>query len=96
MGLVASACGIFSEQGLNQSPLNCKGDSYPPDYQGSPVICRLFNDGHSDWCEVAPHYSFYLENAYFLIPKMRKEKFQMIIISVCQFCVIVKILKEEY
>ena len=22
------------------------------------VICRLFNDGHSDWCEVVPHCSF--------------------------------------
>ena len=22
------------------------------------VICRLFNDGHSDWCEAAPHCSF--------------------------------------
>ena len=20
--------------------------------------CRLFDDGHSDWCEVIPHYSF--------------------------------------
>ena len=24
------------------------------------VICRLFNDGHSDQCEVVPHCSFYL------------------------------------
>ena len=22
------------------------------------IICRLFNDGHSDWCEVIPHCSF--------------------------------------
>ena len=22
------------------------------------VICRLFNDGHSDWCEVVPHCRF--------------------------------------
>ena len=22
------------------------------------VVCRLFNDGHSDWCEVVPHCSF--------------------------------------
>ena len=22
------------------------------------IIGRLFNDGHSDWCEVVPHYSF--------------------------------------
>ena len=24
------------------------------------VIYRLINDGHSDWCEVVPHYSFNL------------------------------------
>jgi len=24
------------------------------------LICRLFNGGHSDQCEVVPHYSFYL------------------------------------
>ena len=23
-------------------------------------VCRLFNDGHSDWCEVIPHCSFNL------------------------------------
>ena len=22
------------------------------------IICRLFGDGHSDWCEVIPHCSF--------------------------------------
>ena len=22
------------------------------------VICTLFNDDHSDWCKVVPHYSF--------------------------------------
>ena len=22
------------------------------------IICRLFNDGHSDWCEVILHCSF--------------------------------------
>ena len=22
------------------------------------IVCRLFNDGHSDWCEVIPHCSF--------------------------------------
>ena len=23
------------------------------------VICRLFNDDHSDWCEVVPHFFFF-------------------------------------
>ena len=22
------------------------------------IICRLFNDGHSDWCEVETYHSF--------------------------------------
>ena len=22
------------------------------------IVCRLFDDGHSDWCEVVPHCSF--------------------------------------
>ena len=22
------------------------------------IVCRLFDDGHSDWCEVICHYSF--------------------------------------
>ena len=24
------------------------------------IVCRLQNDGHSDWCQVIPHCSFYL------------------------------------
>ena len=24
------------------------------------IICRLFGDGHSDWCEMIPHRSFEL------------------------------------
>ena len=27
------------------------------------IICRLFNDGHSDWCEVIPHCSFHLHSS---------------------------------
>ena len=26
------------------------------------VVCRLFNDGHSDWCKVILHYSFDLHS----------------------------------
>ena len=22
------------------------------------IVCRFFDDGHSDWCEVIPHFSF--------------------------------------
>ena len=28
----------------------------------TPVICRIVNDNHSDWCEVVPHCSFYLHS----------------------------------
>ena len=24
------------------------------------IVCKLFDDGHSDWCKVIPHCSFYL------------------------------------
>ena len=32
-------------------------------------FCRLFNDGHSDWCEVIPHCSFdlHFSNSYIII-----------------------------
>ena len=30
------------------------------------VICRLFNDGHSDCCEMVPHYSFDLHDDFSL------------------------------
>ena len=53
----STACGIFPDQGLNPCPLHWQADSQPPYHQGSPV-CRFFDDGHSDWCEVIPHCSF--------------------------------------
>ena len=39
----------------------------PPFSTPSPafIICRLFNDGHSDWCEVIPH-CFSLKNIYLI------------------------------
>ena len=27
------------------------------------IVCRLFNDGHSEWCEVVPHCSFALHSS---------------------------------
>ena len=27
-------------------------------FQEREAVCRFFNDGHSDWCEVIPHCSF--------------------------------------
>ena len=43
------ACGIFPDQGSNPCPLHWQADSQPLRHQGNP-ICRLFDDGHSDWC----------------------------------------------
>ena len=34
---------------------------HPPEF----VICRLFNDGHSDQCEMVPHCRFFLINWFF-------------------------------
>ena len=48
----------FSRQVLEWVPL------YRISFFSAPspafVICRLFDDGHFDWCEVVPHCSFYL------------------------------------
>ena len=54
------ACGIFPDQGSNLCHLHWQADSQPLCHQGSPafLICRLFDDGHSDWCEMIPHCSF--------------------------------------
>ena len=27
-------------------------------YTSEFIICRLFDEGHSDWCEVIPHCSY--------------------------------------
>ena len=31
------------------------------------IVCRLFDEGHSDWCEVISHFSFDLSCSYFYI-----------------------------
>ena len=55
----STACGIFLDRGSNLCPLHWQVDSSPLDHQGSPVvICRLFDDGHSDWREMAPYCRF--------------------------------------
>ena len=50
------ACGIFLDQGSNLSPLHWQLVSHPLYHQGSP-ICKLSNNGHSDWFEVVLHYN---------------------------------------
>ena len=54
----SAARGIFPDQGPNPCPLHWQADSQPLRHQGSPLVCRFFDDGHSDWCEVIPHCSF--------------------------------------
>ena len=54
----SAACGIFPDQGSNPCPLNWQADSQPLLHQGSPFVCRFFDDGHSDWCEMISHCSF--------------------------------------
>ena len=42
----------FPDQGLNPCPLQWKSEVFTTDSRKVPVTCRLFNDDHSDWCEV--------------------------------------------
>ena len=41
-------------------PLTVQQDSLVSTPHPAFVICRLFNDGHSDQCEILPHCSFHL------------------------------------
>ena len=41
---------LNSHQQCRRVPLS----SHPPAF----IVCRFFNDGHSDWCEVMSHCSF--------------------------------------
>ena len=36
------------------------------------IVCRLFDDGHFDWCEVISHCSFYLHFSKYFGHLMRK------------------------
>ena len=49
----SAACGVFLDWESNPCLLHWQADSSPLSHQGSP-IGRLFHDGHSGQCEVAP------------------------------------------
>ena len=76
VGSVSLLQPIFLTEDLNQGLLHCRRSLYQLSYQGSPnrvggslfstpspafIVCRFFNDGHSDWCEAIPHYSLDLD-----------------------------------
>ena len=43
----------------------------------SPVcVCRLFNDGHSDQCEVVPHLLFWFVLLWYLVKRRRRRGHQ--------------------
>ena len=44
------------------SQQQCKRVPFPPTPSPSFIVCRLFDDGHSDWYEMIPHCAF---NLYF-------------------------------
>ena len=50
------SCGIFLDQGLNLRLLHWQTASLPLSHQGSP--CCLFDDSHSDRCEVISYCGF--------------------------------------
>ena len=40
-------------------PTNSVGELVPfPPHPSAFIVCRFFDDVHSDWCEVIPHCSF--------------------------------------
>ena len=39
------------------------------------IVCRLFEEGHSDWCEVISHFSFDLSCSYFYIKTITIDSF---------------------
>ena len=44
---------------INFSPIVQEGSLFSTSSQAF-IVCRLFNDGYSDWCEMILHCSFYL------------------------------------
>ena len=54
----SAACGILPDEGPNPCPLHWQADSQPLRHQGSPNICYLFDDSHSDRCTVIFHCGF--------------------------------------
>ena len=55
-------CGMwdFSSPGIRPMFLALEGRFFSFNHWATrePLICRLFNNGHSNWCEVVPHCSF--------------------------------------
>ena len=46
---------VFHSGCINLHPhQQCKSVPFSPAF----IVCRFFDDGHSDWCEVIPHCSF--------------------------------------
>ena len=49
---------VFHSGCTNYIPTNSVGGFPFTTPSPTSIVCRLFDDGHSDWCEVIPHCIF--------------------------------------
>ena len=57
------------------------------------IVCRLSDDGHSDWCEVIPHCSL----IYISFKLARLHIYSMCLLAICKvFCFLMQTARKDY